>query len=156
MKYLFALLAASFALPAQISGVHSVYILPMAGGLDQYLAQELAQKHVIGVVADPKAADAVLADRLGGPFEQKMSEIYPPAPAAKSDSATEQSMNEHPAFHSSQMRGTIFLVDAKTRKVIWSDYEKPHAPSDASLHREARRIAKKLEAEAAPPRAASQ
>ena len=39
-------------------------------------------------------------------------------------------------------KGTVFLVDAKSRQVIWADYEKP---ARTHLEREAGRIAKKLE-----------
>ena len=54
---------------------HTVYVLPMAGGLDQYLAQRLSSDHVMKVVADPKLADVVLTDRLGEAFEQKLADI---------------------------------------------------------------------------------
>src|ERR1700691_907709 len=52
-----------------------VYVLPMANGLDQYLAQRLSSDHVMKVVADPKIADVVLTDRLDEAFEQKLAEI---------------------------------------------------------------------------------
>lgn len=136
---------------AQTEGVHTVYVLPMAGGLDQYLAAWLTREHVMQVVTDPKAADAVLTDRLGDTFEQKMAEIHPPAKdkADKTDK-TDSSITTHPAFRTSATRGTIFLVDAKSRAVLWSDHEKPPSSvSDKSLNREAERIVKKLQAKPA-------
>jgi hypothetical protein len=137
----FALIALGAATVfAQSSAVHSVYILPMAGGLDQYLAERMTQDHVLQVVANPKAADAVITDRLGESFEQQLDKIRPLAKAEgekdKKDSDT------RPSFHSNMAGGTVFLVDAKSRQVLWSDYEKP---SHASPAREAERIVKKLQ-----------
>lgn len=119
------------------SAKRTVYILPMAGGLDQYLAQWLTRDHVMQVVTDAKMADAVLTDRIGEGFEQQMAQIHPAD--KKSDVTT------HHAFRSNREPGTVFLVDAKSRQVLWSDYEKvPGSNSNKSLNREASRIAKKL------------
>jgi hypothetical protein len=134
------------------SRVRSVYVLPMANGLDQYLAQQLISDHVMKVVADPKIADVVLTDRLGEAFEQKLAEIRAAAAnddARKKDDKDDKDKDDtrtHAAFRSSTGRGTIFLVDAKSRQVIWSDYEKvPFSSSSDALHQEAQRIAKKLQ-----------
>jgi hypothetical protein len=112
----------------------------MAAGLDQYLAQALTRDHVLQVVADPKAAEVVMTDTLGQSFEQRMKEIMPLSDSKKSDdSAT------HGAFRSTRARGTIFLVDAKSRQVLWSNYQKPPSlNSDRNLNREAGEIVKKL------------
>jgi len=141
-----AFLAFTVALPGVglfgQSAPRTVYVLPMAGGLDQFLAQWLTRGHVMQVVADPKIADVVLTDHLGETFEQKMAEIRP-KDDKKSNSAA------HNTFRSSRARGTVFLVDAKSREVLWSDYEKvPGSTSDDSLNREAERIAKKLQTSA--------
>jgi hypothetical protein len=110
----------------------------MAGGLDQYVAQWLTKNHVMQVVADPKIADVVMTDRIGEAFEQKLQQIRPSADK-KADSATR---NE---FHSTKARGTIFLVDAKSHQVLWSDYQKPpRSNSDEDLNRTAEEIAKKI------------
>src|SRR5580658_4136098 len=103
---------------AQYAGPKTVYILPMAAGLDQYLAQWLTKDHVMQVVADPKIAEVVMTDRLGEAFEQKMKAIRPD-PDKKSDDSARNT------FRSTRPRGTIFLVDAKSRRVLWSDYQKP-------------------------------
>jgi len=126
---------AATALPAQVAGVHTVYILPMAGGLDQYLAEELTRGHILQVVADPKTADAVLTDRLGEAFEKKLAKIHP------RDEDEDDDAEVHPGFRSNASKGTIFLVDLKSRNVVWSDYEKP----TRSLTRDAARIVKKLQ-----------
>jgi hypothetical protein len=127
---------------AQVLGVHSVYVLPMAGGLDQYLAERLIQDHVMQVVVNPKAADAVLTDRLGASFEQQLDKIHPLAKADKADGDKKDS-DSHSSFRSGLAQGTIFLVDTKSRRVIWSDYEKP---SRGGPEQEAERISRKLQA----------
>ena len=139
---------AFLAVPLVFSGIaafgqpvpHIVYILPMAGGLDQFVAGWLTREHVLHVVADPKIADVVLTDRLGEAFEQKMAQIHP------RDDKNSDSNATHNTFRSSRGRGTVFLVDVKTRQVLWSDYEKiPGSNSNDSLNHEAERIAKKLQ-----------
>jgi hypothetical protein len=128
---------ASLAL-AQYAGPRTVYILPMAAGLDQYVAQWLTKNHVMQVVADPKIAEVVMTDHIGEAFEQKMQQLRPNTDK-KSDTAT------HGEFHSTKPRGTIFLVDAKSHQVLWSDYQKPpRSNSDVDLNRTAEAIAKKI------------
>jgi hypothetical protein len=130
------------------SAPRTVYVLPMANGLDQYLAQRLSSDHVMKVVADPKIADVVLTDRLGEAFEQKLAEIRT-ADTKKDDKdgKDKDDTRTHAAFRSSKGKGTIFLVDARSREVLWSDYEKvPVSTSSEVLNREAERIAKKLQA----------
>ena len=140
MKQLTFLLIIAMAGFAQQAGMRSVYLLPMAGGLDQYLAAQLAHDHVMQVVADPRLADAVLTDRLGETFEQTLAKLHP------RDDDTETSDTPRHAFRSSGAKGTMFLVDAKSRQVIWSDFEKPSRTiSGASLNRQAARIAKRLQ-----------
>jgi hypothetical protein len=134
--------------PAQ-TPPRQVYVMPMAGGLDQYLADWLTREHVMKVVTDPAAAEVVLTDRLGEAFEQKLAELYPPPPpeGAKDAKTTETAGSgggSHSSFRSTMARGTLFMVDVKSRAVLWSDHEKPRAASDANLNREAERVVKKL------------
>jgi hypothetical protein len=144
MKTLCLMAAFAVSCLSAPTGIRTVYILPMAGGLDQYLAAWLTHDHVLEVVADPKLADAVITDTLGEPFEQKMAQIRPPAAAPDSKDKADSSAMVH-TFRSGSSKGTVFLVDAKTRVVVWSDYEKaPRSITNANLNREARRVAKKL------------
>lgn len=124
------------------SAPRTVYILPMAGGLDQYLAQWLTRDHVMQVVTDPRIADTMLTDRIGDAFEQKLAAIRP-TDEKKDDRKSDSTI--HP-FVASKGRGTVFLVDAKSREVLWSDYEKvPASNTNDRLNHEAERIAKKLQ-----------
>jgi len=121
------------------SGMRAVYILPMAGGLDQFLAEQLTRDHVMQVVADPKTAEVVLTDRLGEAFERRLVKIHP------RDEDDDDDAELHPGFRSSATPGTIFLVDMKSRHVLWSDYEKPsRSNAQGTLNRRAARIVKKL------------
>ena len=142
MKTLAAMAFIALSMSGQ-STPRTVYVLPMAGGFDQYLAERLSIDHVMKVVADPKIADVVLTDQLGEAFEQKLAEIR--AAGAKKDDKDDT--RTHVAFRSSKGKGTIFLVDAKSREVLWSDYEKVSVSGSSEvLNREAGRIAKKLHA----------
>jgi len=133
--FVFVLAAATaMTIFGQTAGVRKVYILPMAGGFDQFLAEQLTREHVMQVVADPLTADAVLTDRLGEPFEKKLAKIHP------RDEDDDDAAETHPGFRSSTAAGTIFLVDLKSRFVLWSDFEKP----GGALNRKAARIAKNL------------
>lgn len=143
---LLALIAAGAL--AQAPAGRQVYVMPMAGGLDQYLAAQITHAHVMQVVTDPKAADVIMTDRIGDAFEQRMTELFPPP---KSDDKKDDKKDDKTAgavrtsFRSTAARGTIFLVDAKSRQVVWSDHEKPVETTDRELNREAARIVKKLE-----------
>ena len=79
-RLLVCALLASGALSAGVAQVRSVYLLPMPGGLDQYLANRLTNEHTFQVVTDPKLADAVFTDHIGESFEGQMDTLYPPPP----------------------------------------------------------------------------
>src|SRR5690349_18392598 len=79
MKRLVALLACAGAslCAADLSAVRNVYVMPMARGLDQYLANRMASQGPFVVVTDPKLADAVISDRLGQAFQTQLETIFP-------------------------------------------------------------------------------
>jgi hypothetical protein len=80
MKRLALLLSclAALASGAELSDVHTVYVLKMSKGLDQYLANRLTNEHVFQIVTDPKLADAVLTEHIGDSFQAKLDELFPP------------------------------------------------------------------------------
>src|SRR6266571_1402627 len=80
MRLLMCALLAGFTLGANMPDVQAVYLLPMQGGLDQYLANRLSAGGVFRVVTDPKLADAVFTDQLGAGFEQKLVDLFAPPP----------------------------------------------------------------------------
>jgi len=161
----FLALAICAAAAPDLSQVHSVYLFPMANGLDQYLANCLTNMGIFQVVADPKKADAVFTDRLGAAFESRLDELYrepaPPKPADETKKVEETKKTEEqqepkdlkpatsapePARFSSfsRAKGTIFLVHTKARTILWSLYEQPKNSSPAQLDRTAQRIADRL------------
>ncbi|HWB83374.1 MAG TPA: hypothetical protein VG675_04485 [Bryobacteraceae bacterium] len=160
MKWLFFFLTCSAALAsgAELSGVRSVYVMPMAHGLDQYLVSRLTSNHVFQVVTDPKRADAVLSDRVGSSLENKLDDMTTPAP--KPDAKPKETSDESPvtalsttvnkldspALNSSwgRAKGTVFLVDATSRQVLWSVYETPKGTDSQQLDRTASDIVSRL------------
>lgn len=126
--------------------------MPMAGGLDQHVADWLTREHVMQVVTDVKTADLVLTDRLGEAFEQKLAQLKPEPEKTAADTGTTDKTDKKTAgagagrisFRSTAARGTLFLVDVKTRVVLWSDHEKMRGSSDKDLDRQAERAVKSL------------
>ena len=141
----------SAATSPQLSSVQKVYLLPMGGGLDQYLAQQLTTAGVFTVVADPKQADAVWSERVDAGFLKTMNELYPPAqPPATKEAAKKETEGElkgsAPAMRSlARGRGNVFLVGVASRQVIWSTYLKQQDRSSQGLHQAAREIVRRLQ-----------
>ncbi len=153
---------------AELAQVRSVYLLPMGNGLDQYLANRLANAGFFQVVADPKKADAIFTDRLGAAFEARLAELFPepppPKPVEPPKKAEKKEKEEEakpgleiptapePARMSTFARGkgTIFLVSGKSRTVLWSVYEQPKNTLPAELDRTAQRIVERLKRELKP------
>ena len=166
MKLLLFLCAGLTALAGDLSQVHNVYILSMAGGLDMHIANRLTDGHVLKVVTDPKNADVIMTDRIGPAFEDRMLDLYPPPPDPKAKAKDEDKDTEKPkakeapasAFGIPDLseasnristrpvstigggKGTIFLVSVKSREVVWSTYAMPKKRSGSELERTAGKI----------------
>ncbi|MEJ5370058.1 MAG: hypothetical protein WHT08_17250 [Bryobacteraceae bacterium] len=165
MKKLALLLMAMSAAPAgaqegagaPLLQIRHVYLLPMASGFDQHLANHLTRQGLLQVVADPARADAILTDSLGKQFEEKLDELYPeakpaPAPKPKEEEAEDSGragmelkvtpMDIPRSFR--RGKGTVFLVARGSRAVVWSTYERPRRTTPDELDRAARRVAEQL------------
>lgn len=153
----FCAAAAAAAPKAELARVHAVYLMPMANGLDQYLANRLTNTGVFQVVTDPRKADAVFTDRLGDAFESRIGEWFPeatptptPPPKAekgeKPEQAAQEMKGDTAAMRSSfrRAKGTLFLVDPRTHVVLWSIYAQPKSAMSVELDRTAERITKEL------------
>jgi hypothetical protein len=150
---------------AQLKQVQSVYILPMSSGMDQYLANKIAREGLFQVVTDPQKADALFTDQIGESFERKFDELYPPPPPVKveaedkdedkdkdKDSSAEKKdskadltggvMNHASTW--TKGKGTFFLVDRKSRAVIWSTYDRAPNRSADTLDHKADQIVSRL------------
>jgi hypothetical protein len=137
----FAALLSATSFAADFKDIRTVYVLPMSNGLDQYLAVALTTGNVMQVVADPQKADAILTDHLGETFESKLNDLYGGKPK-KEDEGNQQTFAR--VQGGSHGRNATFLVDRKTRDVLWSVYERPKNNSPDELQKTARRIALKL------------
>jgi hypothetical protein len=140
---------AASAFAGEIGDVKTVYVLPMANALDQFLAIRLTSGNVLQVVTDPKKADAILSDHIGSGLDKQLDDLYgaktPPPPA--DDSKDKDSLHDEarPMVQPvSRARGTIFLIDRKTRNVSWSFYDRPKNTSPDEINHVAERIASKL------------
>jgi len=126
----------------------------MTSGFDQFLAQHVVKSGVFHVVTDPALADAVFTDRLGKPFEAKLDELYPPPepPAGKDadDASRSEGINIKNApdqrFSSfGRGKGNIFLVDRRTKAILWSTYERPRSGSADDLNKAAQRVVERIQ-----------
>ena len=138
MKFFSLLLLTTSAWAAQLDGVHTVYLMPMAYGLDQYLAGQFTEEHLFQVVTDPKLADAVVTDHLGKGFEQELA-TYSVDPKAKRDENGRVIISSF-----GRGRGNVFIVSRQSHQVLWSAYERPRGSSSREVEKNARRFAKKL------------
>jgi hypothetical protein len=137
---------ASGAIGADFRGVKTVYLLPMAGGLDQYLAVRLTNGEILQVVTDPQKADAIFTDHVGETFEKSLDDLYGVVPrTAEGDKAAPSDFAR--VGGGQRSRGTFFLVDRKTRDVVWSDEEAPKGSSPAEMRRVAARVSGRLSKE---------
>jgi len=155
MKYLsIAVLSALFSIGgahAEIFGVKTVYLLPMAGGLDQYLALQLSSGGLLQVVTDPKKADAILTDGIGARLEDSLKDLYHADEKVKADKDSSDKAKSntdefsHPAMRPlSSSRGLVFLVNRTSRDVLWSTYELPSSTQPDELKHVAGKIVDRL------------
>ena len=136
-------LGAVAAGPAELSEVRRVYLMPMSGGLDQYLANALTREGLFTIVVDPKQAAAVFSERVDTGFAAALDQLYPPPkPEAKKESAETQRSALRRSL--GLARGTVFLVDVPSRQVIWSTFLRIEDTTPKALERAAQDIVKRL------------
>jgi hypothetical protein len=161
---------AVLASAADLAEVHNVYLLRMTRGFDQYLANHLTGGKVFQVVTDPKLADTIITEQIGEGFETKLNELFPPpepeAPpkpekpadkdvkgkSAKEEEAPADSglitdtVNKlaNPTSSFGRGKGMVFLVDAKSKQVIWSAYGLPKDSTSKELDRTALDIVSRI------------
>lgn len=154
MKLFFLVAALGFAQANQprpeLAEIKNVYLLPMGFSLDQFLAIRLTKGGVLQVVTDPKKADAIFSDHIGTGLEDKLNTLYgeqKPAETAddKDKDKDKNSYNSGPMAGGTRNKGMVFLVDRRTRNVLWSDYVPPKSSQPEELNRVADKIAGQLE-----------
>jgi hypothetical protein len=162
----FAATAVFASVNPQLHEVKRVYILAMTANMDQFLASQLTKSGLFEVVTDPKKADAIITDRVGESFENRLDVLYPPpAPPAppkpaeetKADAPTKSARDANSeklagldlaaSSHPSSMgrgKGNIFIVSRDSRSVLWSVYEPPKNNTSGELTKTAARVVKHL------------
>jgi hypothetical protein len=155
-RYSFALavfsgLVGSTLAHAQLKQVQTVYLLPMGGGLDQYLANRMVEQHLFQVVTDPQRADAILVDRIGEGLEDKLAEMYPDEKKKPEKEAEKDKKNDFSGTgvkvgntNLKSGKGTLFLIDRRNHTVLWSIYSPSRSSQAKDVNRNAESIAKKL------------
>lgn len=120
-------LFASVAFTAPLNNIKTIYLFPMSGSYEQFLANRITGQHLFQIVADPSVADAVLTDRLDASFEHTFDQRVLGKPS--SGDSTHSSFN--------RARGTLFLV-TRNKQVAWSTYVPSKGTSARALERAAR------------------
>ena len=147
-----------------LEDIKTVYFWPMRHSLDQYLAEQLSVAGPFQVVVDPKLADAIITERIDAPFLKAMDELFaaPGAQPAKAEDGAARSettagsieeglTSPRPANRAlARPEGTVFLVHAASRKVLWSTFVNPKDFAPKNLHEQAKSIASRLKKQAAP------
>lgn len=154
MKLFFFLAAIGLAQAGEprpeLAEIKTVYLLPMTYSLDQFLAIRLTKGGVLQVVTDPKKADAILSDHIGTSLEDKLNSLYgeqktPEALDSDKDKDKDKSSFGAPMAGGTRSKGAVFLVDRKTRNVVWSDYVRPKTAQPDEVSHVADKIAAQLE-----------
>jgi hypothetical protein len=158
----FAATAVFASVNPQLHEVKRVYILAMTANMDQFLASQLVKSGIFEVVTDPKKADAIITDRVGEYFENRLDVLYPPpappkpveetktdAPKSARDANSDKlsGLDLAGASHPSSIgrgKGNIFIVSRASRSVLWSVYDPPKNNTSGELTKTAARVVKHL------------
>jgi hypothetical protein len=90
-----------------LNGVRTIYVIPMKDRLEHFLTNELVKWSHFEVTLNPRQADALLSDTTDVDIKQLMT----------ADSKIRKT--------TARTRGTAFLIDLKTERVLWSVARKP-------------------------------
>jgi len=123
---------------------NTVYVLEMSNGLDQHLANRLTGERVLWVVLEPNRADAVLTESLDEWFWTWLAKNYPPAPGAPVTPGGRASPSRRSPLANSRRPGMVFLVDPRSKVVLWSAWGHPRGSSPDEQERSADRIIDQL------------
>ena len=90
-----------------LNGVRTIYVIPMKDRLEHFLTNELVKWGHFEVTLNPRQADALLSDTTEVDIKNLMTVD---AKIRKTTART---------------RGTAFLIDLKTERVLWSAAKNP-------------------------------
>ncbi len=166
MRWLPLLLVCSTLGAADLSSVGPVYFWPMQSALDQYIAERATAEGLFTVTVDPAAAKSVMTDRVDSKFFEGMQEVFveeKPADATV-DATAETEAKPEPTMKGpiggsvetglelkraanrpqGTPKGTVFLVDVKSRQVLWSTYLGDFQRRPEKLHKEATQVVERI------------
>jgi hypothetical protein len=110
----------------------TVYIVPMANGLNSHIASRLTISGVVRVVLEPESAEAVLTDRVDEGFWAWSTVHYKAAGKNSSVALYDDDPLSFKHMSTGPYRGTLFLVDPRNGLIMWSMYEPtPNTTSNA-------------------------
>lgn len=165
---------------ADLSSVGTVYVLPMASGMEQFIAHQVAKQGIYEVTTDPLRADAFISDFVGASFEIRVDDLLKAARDKKEKEAEDLAKKEaeksgeavkKPAkkpkdeeeapeggFQMESMasgrvgafgrgKGNIFLVEGKTRRVLWTGFDIPKNTRAEALQKSAEKLVAQLRKE---------
>jgi hypothetical protein len=107
--------SAVLACAADLSTAHTVYVLSMSRGIDQYLANRLTNAHLLQVVTDPKLADVVFTDHIGQAFQLQLESLLAPPPKDE-DTAADDAKGDKDANDAKEAKDTKGAKDGKEAK----------------------------------------
>jgi len=129
----------------------------MANSFDQYLANRLRSISQIRIVTDASKADAVFTDRIGLSFEARLEEMESAAKdklesVAKPSETASASKTDQAEFKLAPRvvsgigrgRGTYFLVDRRSKLVLWSTFSKAKDAQPHNMNSNAAKVAGEL------------
>ena len=90
-----------------LNGVRTIYVIPMKDRFEHFLTNELVKWGHFEVTLNPRQADALLSDTTEVDIKNLMT--------------TEDKIRKTTA----RTRGTAFLIDLKTERVLWSAAKNP-------------------------------
>lgn len=138
---------------AELSQIQTVYLMPMANGFDQYLANRLRSVHQVRIVTDMAKADAIFTDKIGLAFESRLDEaeqtmkekeVAGTPKAEETQSSSGLKLAPKTVSSIGRGRGTFFLVDRRSRMVLWSTFNKPKDVQPKTLDKVAGNVAEEF------------
>jgi len=144
-NFLFIVISTAVAMAqTPLDAAKNVFLTPMPGGLEQYLALHLTQQSVLQVVTDSSKADVVITDQIGEGLRATLAELENTAPTPQTGKAGEVVFARPNMRPLSRAKGTVFLVERQSGDVLWSTLEQPKSNSIEDLNSAAKKIVEKL------------
>ena len=92
-----------------LAQIKTIYVVPMRGGMDHFVTNELVKWGRFQVTLDPHQAEALFSDSTKVDINAIMN-------------------NPQKVPKALSTRGTLFLINLRTGQVLWSVYKKPTEP----------------------------